>query len=224
MSNDLPGYRWSVPARNYRNSATSRPVRRQDILDLLHDILATVESRLGCYATAFYEGRLDPSYFAVAAERELTNLHIQTRALGVGGFENLTRADIANLELRLRDDLNRFLSLLAGLAVVGATLSLAQLLSRMRMYVGSARIEFWEAERTVALPSTPSMVLIERRVLTPAEHCPGCLTLYERGWCIQGELPLPGDGSTECMANDRCILMSTEVPYNEIEEWTGTKR
>lgn len=221
---ELPGYTWNPRARYYKSIETKRPVRRQDILDLLSAVLSVVEQRLGCYARSYHEGRLDADFLCAIVARELSNLHFQVRALGLGGFDNLTPADVTRIEFRLRDDLNRFLSLIASIVAAGAVITLAQLLGRIHMYVGSARIEFWEAERSIRQPSSPDMVVIERRLLTPAEHCNSCVELYNLGWSVQGELPLPGDGSTECMSNDRCIMLSQEVPYRDLDSWLGTKR
>lgn len=222
--NELPGYIWNTKARYYKGIETKRPVRRQDILELLSSILSVVEQRLGCYARSYYEGCLDADFFCAIVTRELSNLHFQVRALGLGGFDNLTPSDVTRIEFRLRDDLNRFLSLISSIVAAGVVVTLAQLLGRIHMYIGSARIEFWEAERSIRRPSSSEMVIIERRVLTPSEHCDDCISLYNRGWCIQGELPVPGDGSTACMSNDRCLLISQEVLYSELDSWLGTLR
>lgn len=220
MADVLPGYRYSSGARRYRSDETGRFVSRADIIGLLETQTQSLERRLGALTQAYHEGALAPAYFAEQMRTELRRAHLQQRALGAGGWDGLTAQDYGSVGRRLRDDYARIVNLTQGIA--DGTVSLPQALTRINGYAGSARLEFWEAERQRAQVSA-GMALIDKRNLGPSEHCPDCLNYYEQGWQPSGLLPLPTEQS-QCSTHCRCTLVSREVVAEDAAEWIGTRR
>jgi hypothetical protein len=222
MADVLPGYIWDATTKRYRAVGTGRYVSRRDILSLLDGSINTAQDRLGALTAALHEGSISPAVWTDQMRTELRRLHLQNRALAAGGWDNLTPRDFGAIGYKLRDDYQRLSSFARD--IINGDSTLAQSLSRSNMYAGRARTNFWEAERDRATPSASDRRLIERRLLGAAEHCRTCISLYNDGWQPAGVLPIPGDGSTECLTNDRCVLERREVPLSELDQWIGTRK
>lgn len=221
MADVLPGFTFDRQSNRYRATDTGRFVGRQDVLRLLDANIDSTSSRLASLATALHEKQISPGIFVDRMRTEIRRLHLQNRALAAGGWDNLTPRDYGAIGRKLRDDYSRLINFANDIRDGNSTL--AQSLNRANMYAGHARTNFWEAERDRAVPSSPDMRIVERRMLGIAEHCPTCMRLYDMGWRLIGELPIPGDGSTECKTNDRCRLIRREVPYWELDQWIGRR-
>jgi len=215
----LPGYTWSAGASRYRNGATGRFVARRDILGLLDAQVGSAQARLGELTTALHEGRIAPAVWADQMRNELRRLHSQNRALAVGGWDRMTHADWGAVGGRLRGDYARVQRLATDMQAGNVTLP--QALARVDGYIGNARVQFWSAEQ--ARRAAEGMVSISLRSLGIAEHCGDCVAYHERGWCVAGELPPPGEGS-ECNVHCRCTMERREVTVTELGEWLGTRR
>lgn len=207
MADVLPNYGWSREAARYRDLSTGRFVARATVTELLEAQVNSAERRLGNLVTAAHEGRVSPAWFAETMRTELRRAHLQNRALGVGGMDRLTQSDYGSVGRKLRDDYARVARLAQELR--DGTVTLPQALNRVQGYMGTARLEFFEAERRALQRSERQWE--ERRVLGAAEHCPGCLELAARSWQPAGLLPLPADGSTECGQHCRCTMERREV-------------
>ena len=216
----LPGYTWSAGPQRYRANATGRFVARRDVLGLLDGQVSSANARLGDLTTALHEGRIAPGVWADQMQNELRRLHSQNRALAVGGWDRMTQADWGAVGGRLRGDYARVQRLAQDIQNGAATLP--QALNRVNGYIGNARVQFWEGERSRRQPQ-PGMVSISMRTLGVAEHCQSCVDYHERGWCVEGELPPPGVDS-ECTTHCRCTMTWREVPAGEAGEWLGTRR
>lgn len=217
----LPGYRYNATANRYISNATGRFVARREIVRMMNANVAGTETRLASLTIAAHEGRLSPSTFAEQFRTEIKRLHLQNRALGAGGWDRLTQSDYGAVGGKLAADyarVNRFAEALAN-----GDITLAQALNRANMYAGNARTQYWESWRDRNRASI-GRVIIEKRNLGAAEHCPDCVELHARGWQMQGQLPTPGDGSTECLTNCQCTIEAKEVDYLVVGEWLGTRR
>lgn len=220
MADVLPGYTWAAESSRYRSLSTGRFVARRDILGLVGGQVRGAEGRLANLTTAFHEGRLSGSVWMEQMSTELRRLHLQNSALGAGGWDRLTPRDFGRVGGRLQADYRRLEGFAA--AIQNGELTLPQALSRTNLYVGNARVQFWEAERD-RLVAAPGMAIVERRVLGDAEHCSDCLGYYDRGWQPVGSLPVPGQQS-QCLTYCRCNMLYRTIPAAELGEWLGTKR
>lgn len=221
MPDVLPGYRYSTAVNRYVSNATGRFVARREIVGLLNAHTNAGENRLGDLATALHEGRISRGVFAEQFATEIKRLHLQNRALGAGGWDGLTQADYGAVGGKLQADYRRLLNFAD--AIANGEISIAQALNRANMYAGNARTQYWEAWRARNRAGI-GRVLIEKRNLGAAEHCPDCTELHARGWQMEGVLPTPGDGSTECLSNCACTMEVREVDILIVGEWLGTRR
>lgn len=216
----LPGYRWDSRSHRYVNVATGRFVARQAILDLLDAEIGQRERELGRLAQALMEGRLSAAAWVHAVQTELRRAHLQAAALGAGGWDRLTPADYGRVGGYLAADYRRLVEF--ARAIEAGELTPAQVLSRMRMYLGNARRNFWHGQERAA---QPGRVVLLRRVLGAAEHCDDCVGYAALGWqrADSGQIPPPGEGSV-CLTNCRCSRLRREVAADEVEGWMGTRR
>lgn len=217
----LPGYTYNGNTSRYRDLTTGRFVARQDIVTLLDQHVNAKEALLTRLTNDLTAGEISPATYIAQARQELKNLYLQNAALGAGGWDRLGPTDYGRIGGTIRDEYRRMAAMAQGVA--DGTVSDAQALSRLHMYMGNARSQFYAAERDRVQPSSPDMIVIERRQLGEAEHCPSCVRYADQGWQPAGMLPLPGDES-ECMSNCRCNLERREILGDETESWIGTKR
>ena len=216
----LPGYTWNPASQRYRSSATGRYVSRREILRLLEEQTNQGDSLLGALTAAAFEGAIALAVWTDQMQSELRRLHSQNRALAAGGWDRMTPRDWGAVGGRLRDDYARVQRL--ATEIRNDTVSLPQALNRVNGYVGNARVQFWNAERERRHPE-PGQAFISKRNLGAAEHCGDCVDYYDRGWCVEGQLPSPGVES-ECMSHCRCTLEYRQVPVAELDDWLGTRR
>jgi hypothetical protein len=221
MADILPGYRYSNEANRYVSNVTGRFVARREIMGLLNAQTNQGGDRLVDLATALRDGRISRGVFAEQFALEIKRQHLQNRALGAGGWDRLTAADYGAVGGKLQADYRRLLNFAD--AIANGEITIAQALNRANMYAGNARTQYWDAWRSRNRAGV-GRTLIEKRNLGAAEHCGDCTALHARGWQMAGQLPTPGDGSTECLSNCRCTLEVREVDVLIVGEWLGTRR
>ena len=206
----LPGYSFSTSASRYRSTATGQFVSRQRILDLLDGQITSAENRIGALTTSFVEGQLAPAMYQVQMRDELRRLHIQNASLGAGGLDKPSQREYGRMGAMLRDDYRRITNLITDVQAGKATLP--QALNRVQGYIGSARVNFYAAERDAAAEGARQrgVSLEERRRLGVAEHCGDCVSFAALGWQPLGVLYPPGVGSS-CTSHCRCLLERREV-------------
>jgi len=220
----LPGYWYDPRTHNYLTRLANNQVRfvaRAEVMRLLEAQVNAKQQLIQELTQAALDGRIAPAVWQTQVSTELKRLYLQNRALGAGGWDRLTQADFGHIGGRLQSEYRH----LAGFAqaIADGTVSPAQAMNRINMYLGNARREYWLAERDHRRPSSPSKVIIERRVLGVAEHCDDCIMYNKQGWQLQGVLPPPTVNS-ECGGNCRCSLDAKEVEIAELEAWIGTSR
>lgn len=216
----LPGYLFANG--RYRNQDTGRFVSRANINGLLESQIQSAESRLQDLATAFYEGKIAPAVFVEQVCNEERRLALQNSALAVGGFDRLGFADYGRAGQMLRGEYQRIIG--TARDVQAGTVTLPQLLQRMKGYAGDARVLYFQTQRNQARTAAEGKTLIQRRMLAAdAQHCADCETYYSNGWQPMGALPGPGE-ACQCRGNCRCSLIEREVPTEDLAEWIGSRR
>lgn len=211
--------------RNRGQYATAKPFRAaslSSIHTLLDSSVAAEDMAIAATITGFHDGNIAPSTWHRYTQVQLRRLHLNYRALGAGGYAMLTSTDYQIIDAELVSDYTYLHRFAADIRDGNSTLAESQ--NRGGLYVGNARTEYWGALGSVlASIGFDDQVLLERRLLGPAEHCIDCLGYYDAGWQRAGTLPAPGQQS-RCRQNCRCIKIYTTVPYTEIAAWIGTKR
>lgn len=137
--------------------------------------------------------------------------HVAGAILAVGGMARISEADwdIVNRNINTQLD---YLHKLATDIANGLPLD-GNICRRMGMYLQSGRKTYHDIE---------SVRMADRgfteyaNVLTPAEHCEGCLAETARGWVPLGELiPI---GERDCMSNDKCYYAYRNPTTGEVDD------
>lgn len=216
----LPGYTYNGNTSRYRDLTTGRFVGRHNIVSLLEQHVNAKEELLSRLTNDLTAGKISPATYVAQTRQELLTLHLQNAAIGSGGFDRLTPTDYGRIGGTVRDEYRRMAAMAQGVA--DGTVSEAQALNRLHMYVGNARSQFYAAERDRVAPSSPDMILLGRRVLGTAEHCDDCVTYANHGWQPIENVAIIGD--SQCDGNCRCSTEQREVLAEEADQWIGSKR
>ena len=218
----LQGYVFDRRTGRYTREATGRFVARSKIVELMERSVQGRERRLYVGARRAVAGEISPNVWLSRTRIMLKRQYLQDAALAAGGWDKLTPADYGRIGGRLRSQYRR----LAGMAeeIRAGTISEAQAVNRMTMYVGEARREFYDVERERRPPPPPGKTRLERRLLAAKDsgNCEDCLRYYDQGWQPSGTLPVPGAESV-CMGNCRCDLAIKVVDTERADAMVGTK-
>lgn len=199
----LQGYYFNVAAQRYMRAGKAGFVARHHILSLLERVLDGQERTINAATISALDGELAPSVWLARTKALIKDRYLQAAALGAGGWDRLTQTDYGRIGAKLRVQYQY----LQGFAeeIAEGTVSQAQALNRIRMYLGGAYAEFYVVERD-RLPLPPvGKAWWERRILGVAEHCEDCIEYAEMGWQPAGVLPVPTQMS-RCGGNCRCEL------------------
>jgi hypothetical protein len=120
-------------------------------------------------------------------------------ALGRGGIERITLDDIQTISETLEF---QYVKLREFAVAVEGGFPDPRAVTRARMYPASLALLFHQARR---IGHETAGFTEERRVLTPAEHCPDCPPLAGLSWQPIGTLPDIGIG-TRCQWNCKCYM------------------
>ena len=213
-------YLYRRDTNTYHNARTLRPVPAEPIRKLVDTQVTQAENYVSELAAMVDDGQIAYSTFLRTMQTDLKRLHLNFRAVGAGGFSNLTQVDFGKVDAKLMDGFRRLDNFVRDFRT--GEISVRQAQNRAQMYVGTARIDFFEARQDHAWIDS-DWVEIERRVLRPAEHCEDCLSYNDRGWVRAGTLPPPGVGSA-CKSRCKCYMVFHRVHISELADWLGTKR
>lgn len=218
----VKGYIYDTSVSRYRNLATGRLVSRSRIIDLMESSTASRARSIQQGTVAMMEERISPSTWLSRSSSMLKREYLQQAALGAGGWDRLTPADYGRIGGRLRGEYGRMARL--AQEVRDGTVTPAQALNRIDMYMGNARQQFWLTERERLSRPKEGMATLERRILDKqAQNCPDCITYYDQGWQPAGVLPVPSQACV-CDGNCRCTLERREVPEAQVRDMIGSKR
>ena len=218
----LQGYYWDRRSHEYIRAATGRFVARGRIVELLEKSVAARERRLFEGVRRLADGRRSPQMFLSHAKVMLKRQYLQEAALAAGGWDRLTPADFGRVGGKLRTQYRRLSEMTAGIA--DGTVSEAQALSRMQMYMGNARAEYFEVERETLPPVPQGQTRIERRTLGASKGgpCDDCIRWADMGWQAEAILPVPTQQSV-CNGHCRCTLHRVVVDAERATAAMGTK-
>jgi hypothetical protein len=155
---------------------------------------------------ALQRGQISLPDWQLRMEGHVKRATIASAAIGRGGFQQLSQADLGWIGARVREQY-RYLAAFARdiergrYGQVGALTD--GVLARADLYGEASRAAQREMERRVARLSGATA---ERLVLGPADHSPDCLRDAGRGWLPVGTLaPL---GSRDCKSRCHCWIIS----------------
>ena len=164
---------WNEAAKRYQwRNGSARFLSHETVMGYVTESLATAGSAMDLLAEYVAEGLLSVGDWRMLVRQELKKEYIRQYLLGRGGLGQMAYADWGSIGGMLKEQyrwLDGFLD-----EVAAGRLSEAQIRSRLRMYVNSARQAF-ERART-------------RAIMGWEVHLPA----------------YPGDGSTACLSNCGC--------------------
>lgn len=226
MSDALVSYTWATFAdaqkTRYRDTRNGRFVSRATVQAFVDSRIATAEQRFDDLTRALYDGRISPSTWQITMRDELRRYATQNAVLGIGGYDRMTPVEWGRIGGLLRDDYTRMTNLAHG--IQDGTVTLPQAMERIRGYMGNARLNYYEAERTALLnrePNFETQLLMIRDFGGALVHCGECTEYHAGGWAYQW--PMPSENCS-CSKHCRCGLRYRDVLHVEVNEWLGTRR
>ena len=143
----LPGYTFDprLPGGGrYRSLATGRTVARARILELLDAQVNLRADRLARLTMDFTASRIGAQGWVETMRNELRRAHLQNSSLGIGGWERMGPKQWGRIGYALREDYRRLAAFAEEIA--SGKLSEAQILNRLNMYLGNARVHIETVE------------------------------------------------------------------------------
>lgn len=193
-------YFWSRKAKRYR-TADGRFIAPTEIDGALNGLVKVSQSRLESLVVALQSGQMSLPDFALNARQEIKAVNLLAAGLGAGGKKQLLDSpkQLGRYGAELKKQLIYFQNLIAEIESGAQPLS-ASLVRRLKMYGAEARSMYFYFH-TQTLKDLGTTVV--RRILMPAEHCPGCLQ-------SAGTYPIdsvPPIGSQQCLTNCKCLII-----------------
>lgn len=216
----LPGYTYDASSGRYRRADTGRFVKRDTITDLLETSISQRARDIRKGFEAVLNEELGTTPWLHRTALELKREHLELAALAAGGWDRLTPADYARIDGRLNFDFKHLATMAREISE--GTVSLAQGLNRLDMYLGSARREYLDIERNGRLARVKDgYALIAKRHLAPhAIHCTSCEEYALWPWRPADVVPVPTEA---CLCGNacRCDIEYKETPlvYMEVAEF-----
>jgi hypothetical protein len=185
----------------YRDRSSGRFLSKREALALTQRGIDAAGRELREITDSLIAGVLPLGDWQRRFAQLLKELHLGQYILGRGGAAQVYPADFLTVARTLKDEY-RYLD---GFArdIAAGKLSEAQLRARARLYLNKTTTSYWQGDGAAQQRATQPMEM--RRVLSPVENCPDCLTYASAGWVPVGLLPMPGV-NCQCGANCRCSV------------------
>ena len=193
-----PDYTWDTRALRYREAASGRFVSQKAITGALNKVITASQGNVEGITQALMDGNITVAEWQTAMAREIKIMHTASTAAAKGGWAQMAQADwgkTGSLIKRQYEYLNSFAADIAS----GKQPLNGRVMQRARLYAQASRGSYEEMRRR---EFSNHGYIEERRVLTAAEHCNGCIEQAKRGWQPIGTLdPI---GAEECRTNCQC--------------------
>ncbi len=151
------------------------------------------------YSTEYLlKGKMDLVGWQKEMAQGIKDAYIVNGQLGKGGKLQMTFSDYGKLGAQIKQEYRHLTKFAEDIA--GGKLSEAQINARVALYAESTKKAYWIGKTSAMNVAGFDM---ERRVMSPAEHCDDCVGYAALGWQPIGSLPEPGSGSV-CGGNCKC--------------------
>lgn len=189
----------------YRYKESSRKVSDRQVYAWVESAVTEVGNDLERLAIQLQKGEISREEWALAAGREIRDIHRAVAFIANGGKANMTASTNGFLGSRVRQELayfNAFANEIGNLPE-GAELTDA-FVSRAKSYYHAAYTTYAQALRRRMIAS--GQRLSERNILEAgAEHCQGCLDATDAGVVPIGTLVAVG--ARECGGRCKCRIV-----------------
>lgn len=200
------GFTFDTSVGRYRDLSTGQFVSESVLVDLIENYSSTfVQENVSQITDDLLSGKITLDSWEVRIAQELKEAYVVSASIGRGGRGLMEMSDWGRIGGHLRFEY-RHLDQFAQ-EIKSGSLSAAQIKFRAQMYADGVRTAFWDGRRASKVAAG---MVEERRVLTPAEHCPDCIDYANQSWVVTGTLPPPGSGS-RCLHSCKCLMEFREA-------------
>lgn len=164
------------------------------------------ETRIASLMRDLQAGKIDIERFRDLMRDTIWRSHLKAAILGAGGVGNVSANTLEIVDREIAEQfryLDGFINDLRAMRAQGQTIEPRQV-SRAKLYAQAMRVTAREAQRQFIYNEIGGQAQ-ERRILTPADHCPDCVEYADMGWQPIGSLPPIGD--SQCGQNCKCVFV-----------------
>ena len=191
-------YTWNPTQARYRDTATGKFISADTVVATSRASIAATGDIAGGLAAQYKSSELAAKEFKTIMRQEIKGEYIRQYVLARGGLEQMTPKDWGVLGSQIKPQY----AYLSDFVTALPDLSEAAIAARAKMYINSANQAAGKGAEAAVKAS--GEFTEERWVLDGGEHCSDCEGYAAQGWVALGELPTPGDGSTQCKSNCLC--------------------
>lgn len=195
------GFVWEKSLRRYRDLSTGRFVSEAQLRSLSDGYREMmIEREVSRLTDRMIDGDISLGEWQVRMAQTLKRAYLVEYMISRGGRRMMEWSDFGRIGGRLRAEY-RYLDGFAQEIKLGL-LTPDMIRQRALLYARGSSTMYWEGLRA---SSRDAGMILERRVLHPAEHCKDCVEFERQGWQPLGTFPPPGLGS-ECLHNCKCTM------------------
>lgn len=192
-------YNYDNRAQRWRDSVSGQFLANETVVNEMRVHQNATHSTLESLTRSLYSGNINIAQWQIAVASELKDAHLAQAMFARGGRANMGQAEFGRVGQTLREQYG-FLARFAE-DIASGRQSLAQALTRVNLYGNATQQSYWSEYAQ----GNKGKKFYYR--LSPAEHCPTCLTRAAGNpYTFDNLQGYPGDGSTQCKANDQCTL------------------
>ncbi len=190
-------FSWNTGAGRYVDLSTGRFIPRSLVADVLEKVITASQQQIEALTQSLLDGNITLSEWQLSMERELKAIHTLSAALARGGWSQMEFSDWGRVGAFIKRQyswLDNFANeIYSGVQPTGS------IMRRAKLYAQSGMSTYEDVRRIQAQEQGFNE---ERRLLSSAEHCQGCVTEAAKGWQPIGTLRRIGDA--ECATNCLC--------------------
>jgi hypothetical protein len=198
-ANTSPEFYFDPKSNSYRYVDTGGKVANSVVKALLDSRIKLARLELAGYESALLNNRITLETFQEATGRALKSLYIQNYALGNGGFDNISGADLAAIEGVLTQETDRIRR--ASEAIRQGQLTMPQLSSVLDNTAGAGNTIYQQGKKDIARESGRTLAQRFLGNTINDRHCQDCIEIVAQGIQPIEQIPMPGD---RCRCGRRC--------------------
>ncbi|OJW05785.1 MAG: hypothetical protein BGO39_04995 [Chloroflexi bacterium 54-19] len=194
-----PQYRYNLASRRYVD-AGGRFVSGERVRQAVDQVVVRSNDQIQTTSRRLQSGEISLAQWQSQMMQQMKVLHVANGLAGLGGSKLASQADygyIGQLVKQQYQYLNQFAKDIA----TGVQLLDKSFPSRVKLYAEAARGTYHSVQTRAERLAGRTQA---KRVLGPADHCPGCVEQAGKGWQpIEEVAPI---GSQQCLTNCHCSI------------------
>jgi hypothetical protein len=185
-------YKYDSRTGQYRGNLSGQFVSRAQIAYVVDETVSNLSDRLASHTNRMIADRLSVAQWQSEMADSLKIAHIQLGLLANG---------TGTIDKSVSDELSAQFDMLDGFgkSIARGELSVPQIRARARQYANSAKISFYQAEKSAKERS--GLKTAKRMLDNQSKHCSDCIRYAGLGYVSIADLISPG---TNCECNSGC--------------------